>query len=397
MKRVRAFALALTVAGTALPMGCTPLKSAHYRHVQVNRSYEAWCDYEACQDCVFNADFKDGWLVGYYDVITGGTGVPPVVAPKRYWRVGEIVDNGDCGRMEWYRGFQVGVGCAVGAPDAHKLKLWMPACATTACPQACPTVTGTTSPGLPSSSSPSPATDVPLESETMPADSASPESDSAPPSEDASTTSIEESTAEEPYIPRKFAPKASRPSLGQYGEIRSGAFPEEDSTEIAAESLTEQPVATDVQPEESSSSSEAADDTATPQIVIELGDVEAIEPSHPAPICLNEEAGIREFASYRRPQARMGEQCRDAIWRNPRPPIQVATGSVRDESVVVSAGASAADESIDEAVIITLHEIEDESESLSSSGGESPFDATSEADRKSPAGSSQPWWIDSER
>lgn len=63
--------------------------------------------------------FRSGWREGYYSVATGGDGCPPLVPPKKYWKLvhphrGAQVDI-------WYRGFACGAAAAhsEGAQDGY--------------------------------------------------------------------------------------------------------------------------------------------------------------------------------------------------------------------------------------------------------------------------------------
>jgi hypothetical protein len=143
------------------------LRRLHYRESQSMRTRSAWCDYDARFDCVFSKDFKAGWLVGYYDVVTGGTGIPPIVPPKKYWRPAQVIDKCDAGRLEWYRGFQAGAECAGYVPDSHDIKLWMPPRCELACPPAELVVPPTSGKPVPSSESPE-TTDEPYNPSTEP-------------------------------------------------------------------------------------------------------------------------------------------------------------------------------------------------------------------------------------
>jgi len=70
--------------------------------------------------------YKKGWKAGYYDVLNGGCGCPPVFAPECYaWPI-HILKDCDQPRNDWYTGFQDGAACAKLMPDTHYLKPWMP-------------------------------------------------------------------------------------------------------------------------------------------------------------------------------------------------------------------------------------------------------------------------------
>ena len=188
MKRARKLAFAAVLTAAAFPSGCMSLRRLHYRESQSMRTRSAWCDYDARFDCIFSKDFKAGWLVGYYDVVTGGTGIPPIVPPKKYWRPAQVIDKCDAGRLEWYRGFQAGAECAGYVPDSHDIKLWMPPACELACPPAELMVPPTSGKPVPSSESPetidepyNPSTEPPNAGpDESPMDLPTPDSDQIP-------------------------------------------------------------------------------------------------------------------------------------------------------------------------------------------------------------------------
>lgn len=130
--RWSAFALAL-----ALP-GCTAISDCKYEVDQKIRTYQAWHEFDGCNEECFSIDYRCGWKAGYYDVITGGTGCPPVFAPKRYWHPPVLFEHDPTRRNEWYCGFQDGAACAKCTPDHHYLQTFLPGPA--CCPGGIPTV-----------------------------------------------------------------------------------------------------------------------------------------------------------------------------------------------------------------------------------------------------------------
>ncbi|MBL8812330.1 MAG: hypothetical protein JNM43_19355 [Planctomycetaceae bacterium] len=104
--------------------GCTSLCDAKYEMTQKIRTCKAW--YECDTDCLVTGDYKHGWKAGYYDVITGGTGCPPVVAPSKYWTPPLFTQYDPSRRDDWYRGFQDGAACAKCEPELHYLQTFMP-------------------------------------------------------------------------------------------------------------------------------------------------------------------------------------------------------------------------------------------------------------------------------
>ena len=104
--------------------GCTSLCDAKYEMTQKIRTCKAWYEYDT--ECLVTGDYKHGWKAGYYDVITGGTGCPPVVAPSKYWTPPVFSQYDPSRRDDWYRGFQDGAACAKCEPELHYLQTFMP-------------------------------------------------------------------------------------------------------------------------------------------------------------------------------------------------------------------------------------------------------------------------------
>jgi hypothetical protein len=112
------------VALLLLVPGCTGISDCKYELDQKIRTANAWCAFDSggCVTC----DYKSGWKAGYYDVITGGTGCPPVVAPKKYWKPPVFFEHDPSRRNDWYIGFQDGAACAKCEPDHHYLAAFLP-------------------------------------------------------------------------------------------------------------------------------------------------------------------------------------------------------------------------------------------------------------------------------
>lgn len=108
--------------------GCTAaMQDCYYEHSQKKRAWHAWSEYAACTpNCIDDADYRAGWKAGYYDVLMGNPGTPPLVPPKKYWAPSEKLHNCNNNRHQWYVGFQDGVNCAKRQPDTHFIELWMP-------------------------------------------------------------------------------------------------------------------------------------------------------------------------------------------------------------------------------------------------------------------------------
>ena len=124
----RAASLMTVLAGLLVTVtaGCAGFDDMRYEHVQKKRTCSAWRCYDSQSSCHYGCDYEEGWKAGYYDVLTGGCGEPPVVAPRKYWNPHKIINHCDQKRNRWYVGFQDGAAAAKRCPDTHYLKLWMP-------------------------------------------------------------------------------------------------------------------------------------------------------------------------------------------------------------------------------------------------------------------------------
>ncbi len=106
--------------------GCTSLSDCKYELGQKIRAKQAWEDFNNCQCESFSVDYGLGWKAGYYDVATGGTGCPPVVPPKEYWKPPVFCEHDPSKRDDWYCGFANGAACATSQPDFHYVKPCLP-------------------------------------------------------------------------------------------------------------------------------------------------------------------------------------------------------------------------------------------------------------------------------
>jgi hypothetical protein len=124
-------------------VGCASISDSRYETTQMLRAKSAWRSLPDCaKSHCYPEDYKLGWCDGYYDVLTGGKGCPPVIAPERYWKPEQILENCDRRRHAYYDGFQDGVACALSQPDTHYLKMWSSCeCPLPTCEPACPTLT----------------------------------------------------------------------------------------------------------------------------------------------------------------------------------------------------------------------------------------------------------------
>lgn len=117
--RWRSFALFLSLCG------CTSLADCKYELRQKIRTSQAWHEFDGCNDQCFTCDYHDGWKKGYYDVLTGGDGRPPVVPPKRYWKPPVFAEHDPTRQNDWYTGYQDGAACAKTQPDFHYVPTFM--------------------------------------------------------------------------------------------------------------------------------------------------------------------------------------------------------------------------------------------------------------------------------
>lgn len=128
--------------------GCTALSDCKYECDQKIRTCQAWHDFDGCNDECLTGDYRKGWKAGYYDVLTGGAGCPPLFAPKQYWKPPVFFQHDPGRRNDWYCGYQDGVACAKCEPDHHYLQVWNP------CTPACFQSQTVSQPMIPSDLSP---------------------------------------------------------------------------------------------------------------------------------------------------------------------------------------------------------------------------------------------------
>jgi hypothetical protein len=112
--------------------GCTAMSDCKYEFGQKVRTSQAWLEFDGCNEECFSSDYRSGWKAGYYDVATGGTGIPPVIAPRKYWKPPVFCEHDPSRRDDWYCGFQDGAACAKCQPDYHYLQTFLPG------PDCCP-------------------------------------------------------------------------------------------------------------------------------------------------------------------------------------------------------------------------------------------------------------------
>lgn len=107
-------------------VGCASLQDMHYECSQKMRTMCAYWDFKCTSEEPVSGDYAKGWRAGYFDVLTGGDGEPPVVAPRCYWSPSHRMKYGDQPRNDWYVGFQDGAMMASLEPDTHYIKTWNP-------------------------------------------------------------------------------------------------------------------------------------------------------------------------------------------------------------------------------------------------------------------------------
>lgn len=112
---------------TSLGSGCAAFSDLKYETTQKIRTQKAWEQYDTGAVCCSSA-YRKGWKAGYYDVLTGRDGCPPLFPPSHISGPLNIAWHCDEPRNEWYTGFQDGAACARRQPDTHYLRPWMPPC-----------------------------------------------------------------------------------------------------------------------------------------------------------------------------------------------------------------------------------------------------------------------------
>lgn len=63
-------------------------------------------------DIKYIREFKDGFIQGYLEVATGGTGCTPLIAPSNYWGWRYQSPHGQQAINAWFQGFPLGVKAA---------------------------------------------------------------------------------------------------------------------------------------------------------------------------------------------------------------------------------------------------------------------------------------------
>ncbi len=106
--------------------GCTALSDCKYELGQKIRTKQAWHEFDGCNEQCFTVDYQSGWKKGYYEVLTGGDGRPPLVPPKKYWKPPVFVEHDPSLKNDWYIGYQDGAASAKCQPDHHYVPTFLP-------------------------------------------------------------------------------------------------------------------------------------------------------------------------------------------------------------------------------------------------------------------------------
>ena len=121
---LRSYIVGLTASLTLV--GCASIHDCKYETTQRFRTGKAWLRYNVGCPGLYSGAFSHGWKAGYYDVLSGNDGCPPLFAPERYSAPCKILNDCDKPRNDWYTGFQCGAACAQNIPDTHYMKPWNP-------------------------------------------------------------------------------------------------------------------------------------------------------------------------------------------------------------------------------------------------------------------------------
>ncbi|MEM1227064.1 MAG: hypothetical protein AAGJ40_15305 [Planctomycetota bacterium] len=118
-RMIAGYLLALTTLG-----GCAGIYDCCYEKTQCLRAMEQYkqCGKPECS--CYPHDYKCGWLDGFYEVATGGSDCPPAIAPSKYWKPGQILNDCDNRRHAYYSGWQDGAARASQFPDTHTIRLY---------------------------------------------------------------------------------------------------------------------------------------------------------------------------------------------------------------------------------------------------------------------------------
>lgn len=100
--------------------GCSAVRNEHYAIKQTLRAHQAWRSFDTgVVVSIHSIDYASGWKSGFYSVLTGGDGRPPVLPPRRYWDPPFLCHPDPQGLREWRAGFQCGAATALKEPSQH--------------------------------------------------------------------------------------------------------------------------------------------------------------------------------------------------------------------------------------------------------------------------------------
>jgi hypothetical protein len=82
----------------------------HYREL----AKEAWNECQAANpEATYSVHYVQGFKDGYVDLLTfGGSGEPPILPPRRYWKVTYQTPEGNQAIQDWFAGFRQGAAAA---------------------------------------------------------------------------------------------------------------------------------------------------------------------------------------------------------------------------------------------------------------------------------------------
>lgn len=111
------------ITSLLLVSGCASVGDYHYEYTQKLRAKTQYREAGRPECSKYPRDYKKGWIDGFYEVTTGGSSCPPAIAPECYWKPGQILNDCDNRRHEYYSGWQDGAARASQFPDTHYLKI----------------------------------------------------------------------------------------------------------------------------------------------------------------------------------------------------------------------------------------------------------------------------------
>ncbi len=107
-----------SIVGTATHNVLTEIHQHQEDHAEHRRNADlatqAWAEYQAGHAATALSDaFADGFQAGFADYLyAGGTGEPPALPPRHYWKVGYESAAGHQAMEDWFAGFRAGANVA---------------------------------------------------------------------------------------------------------------------------------------------------------------------------------------------------------------------------------------------------------------------------------------------